>query len=226
MQDIPLITSFGRRKSRSLSVEQLKLWNNVLPQYSITLQEETIIPKVLFSDKAEVWLEIGFGKGEHLAAKAENNHEIGFIGCEPYINGTLNMLKFIEEKKLANVKLWNEDARILLSKMADQSLGKIFILHPDPWPKLRHHKRRLISDQFLDFIATKLHQQGKLIISTDHQDYAKWILERLLSNKNFIWAEEDKDKLHRPPTDIIGTCYQQKAASMGIDSIYFEFTRK
>ena len=136
---------YGRRKGYSISESRLKLINELLPKLLIDLEKPGLItPSLLFNKGADVWLEVGFGAGEHLVAQAERYPDIGFIGCEPYINGVARVLSAIRQKSLNNIVLHNDDARQVLEKLAPASISKVFILFSDPWPKKRHHRRRVI----------------------------------------------------------------------------------
>ncbi len=157
------------------------------------------------------WLEIGFGGGEHLAHQAALHPEIGIIGCEPYINGIAGLLKHIDDHKLHNIRIYSEDARLLMERLPDASLERVFILYPDPWPKARHHKRRLISTEFLNALARVMKPGAELRLATDHADYCAWMLEHLLSHSAFEWTAKICDDWLNPPPDWISTRYEQKA---------------
>lgn len=200
------LRSFGRRKGRNLRPTKQSLFDTLLPKLQISLLEAQ-------SKKPEssIWLEIGFGGGEHLAHLAELHPEVQFIGCEPYINGIAGLLSHIDEHKLKNIRIYSDDARDLVAALPDESLERVFVLYPDPWPKTRHNKRRIISSEFLDALARVMKAGAELRLATDSADYATWMLERLLANKNFQWTAKTCDDWLNPPSEWISTRYEQKA---------------
>ena len=202
------LRSFGRIKSRRLHNNAQRLMDEVLPK--ITFKE---LPK----DK-DVWLEIGFGGGEHLAHQAKSNPNIFHVGFEPFINGTAKLLREVEEHKLDNVAVHNGDAREVIEKLPDNSVTKVFILFPDPWPKARHHKRRIIQENLLDMLARVLKPGGVVRAATDHAGYGEWILDKFASHKQF----ELVLNTHEAPADHILTKYQQKGLA-GHNPIFLEF---
>ena len=143
---------YGRRQGKRLRPGQRNLVENLLPLIEINLTpENTLDPRACFSrDIDDIWLEIGFGGGEHLAWQAKTYPRIGFVGCEPFLNGIVKLLSRIRSMELENVRLYRDDARLLIARLPANIIGRAFILFPDPWPKLRHHKRRLISEGFWD----------------------------------------------------------------------------
>ncbi len=205
IEDKPL-RSFGRRQGRRLRTTKQGLFETLLPELQISLPEvQNLKPQ------AQLWLEIGFGGGEHLAHQAGLHPEVQFIGCEPYVNGIAGLLSHIEEHKLANIRIYTDDARDLIAALPDNSLEQVFILYPDPWPKKRHNKRRIISIEFLDTLARVMKYGAELRLATDSADYAAWMLERLLAHKNFRWKAKTCDDWLSPPAEWISTRYEQKA---------------
>lgn len=196
-----LLASFGRRRGRKLRPLRKGLLATLLPQIQFTLPLEA---------GKSYWLEIGFGAGEHLAHQAALYPEMGIIGCEPYIDGVGTLLKSIDEQKLNNIRIHNDDARPLIEKLPDASIARVFINYPDPWPKARHHKRRLISTEFLTALARVMKKGARLQLATDHADYCAWMLERLLSHPSFQWTAKSCDDWLKPPPDWISTRYEQK----------------
>ena len=200
-----LLASYGRRRGRRLRPGRQELMGTLLPQLQLTLEEAAnFIPEYL-------WLEIGFGGGEHLAHQAAQNPGVGIIGCEPFINGIAGLLAHIRDHDLNNIRIFNDDARLLIEKLPEHSLEKVFILYPDPWPKARHHKRRLVSTEFLDELAWVMKPDAELRLATDHADYCAWMLERLLSHPAFTWQAKTCDDWLNPPPDWFSTRYEQKA---------------
>ncbi len=149
---------YGRRRGPRLRAGRQALMDRLLPELRIDVPADAapgaIDPRALFAAPMDqVWLEIGFGGGEHLAAQAAAHPGIGFIGCEPFVNGVARLIARIDEAGLANIRLHPDDARPLLAALPDACVGRVFILFPDPWPKARHHKRRLVTTALLDALA-------------------------------------------------------------------------
>jgi tRNA (guanine-N7-)-methyltransferase len=165
-------------------------------------------PKALMPGAAEVWLEIGFGGGEHLAAQAARRPDVLLIGAEPFQNGVASALRHIDEQGLTNVRLQDGDARALLANLPDASLDRVFILFPDPWPKARHHKRRLVQAELVAELARVLKPGGRLRFASDWADYVDWSLERLL--RAFRWTAERAADWRGAPADHITTRYEEK----------------
>jgi tRNA (guanine-N7-)-methyltransferase len=218
------LASFGRRKGRKLRTGKQSLMDGVLPQISIEIPPEGMIDlPAIFPEQKAVWLEIGFGGGEHLAHQAALYPGVGIIGCEPYINGIGDLLKKISEPQHFNIRIFPNDARLLIEKLPDASLDKVFILYPDPWPKSRHHKRRLVSKPFLDELARVMKPGAQLRLATDHVDYCAWMLEQLLPHPDFTWTARNCDDWLKPWADWIPTKYEQKA--LAGRPTYLTFTR-
>ncbi len=222
------LASFGRRRGRTLRAGKQTLLDSLLPKLAVSdwgiaadsnlsADSQSLIPNHL-------WLEIGFGGGEHLAHQAALYPHVGIIGCEPYINGIGDLLKKIDAHKLSNIRIFTDDARLLLEKLPDKCLEKVFILYPDPWPKTRHHKRRLVSHETLDILARVMKPGAELRLATDHADYATWMLERLLSHPEFTWKANNCHDWKTPPDDWITTRYEQKRLA-GVPT-YLSFQRK
>ncbi len=214
-QNNRLIRSFGRIKSRKLSDHKDFLLQELLPLYEIKPQD--------FQEKFHPHcLEIGFGFGDFLFEKAKKNPDILFFGSEPHINGVVNLLAKLEKEPLDNLKISRQDARLLLQNFPSKSLDEIFILFPDPWPKLKHFKRRLINTEFLDkVLAPKIKNGGKLTIATDHDSYKTWILSEISRSQNFSWQAQSKKDWQIFPQDWIVTKYQKKAEKEGRTSVIF-----
>ena len=211
------LRSFGRRKGRNLRPTKQGLFDTLLPKIEIKKirsredENESSFLDFLPSPVLPLWLEIGFGGGEHLAHQAGLHPEVQFIGCEPYVNGIAGLLSHIEEHKLNNIRIYSDDARDLINSLPDNSLERVFILYPDPWPKTRHHKRRIISREFLDSLTRVMKPDAELRLATDSADYATWMLERLLAHKNFKWTAKTCEDWLNPPAEWISTRYEQKA---------------
>ncbi|MCP4924127.1 MAG: tRNA (guanosine(46)-N7)-methyltransferase TrmB [bacterium] len=217
--------SYGRLRGRALRPRQKSLMDVLLPKIRIQLNEDELDPEKLFpgDDGAEIWLEIGFGGGEHLAVQAERHPEISFIGCEVFENGIAACLSHIEERALENVRIFPNDVRDLLSALKPQSLAKVFILFPDPWPKTSHHKRRLIQKETLDFLARVLKPGGTLVCASDEPSYIPWVQERLADHPEFSW--ENEGQKHTPLPGWVETRYERKAKREGRSPVYMLYRR-
>jgi tRNA (guanine-N7-)-methyltransferase len=203
---------YGRRRGRPLRVGQRALFEALLPQLRFAVPESGVLdPRRLFDDRVrEVWLEIGFGAGEHLAFQAATHPDCGLIGSEVFEPGVAHLLTEVRDRPLANVRLFIDDARLVVAALAPQSLGRAFILHPDPWPKERHKKRRIVSRETLDHLAVALRDDAELRIATDDPDYGEWIAERLAAHSDFAAISTDPRPADWPPTR-----YELKAQTQG-----------
>jgi tRNA (guanine-N7-)-methyltransferase len=204
----PPLRSFGRLKSRTIKPRQAALMDTLLPQ--LRVPAAPFDPRALVPGSAEAWLEIGFGGGEHLAAQAARRPDVGLIGAEPFQNGVASALRHIDEAGLTNVRLHDGDARDLLARMPDASLQRIFILFPDPWPKARHHKRRLLQADVGVELARLLKPGGRLRFASDWADYVNWSLARLTATPGLKWTAEQASDWRTPPADHITTRYEEK----------------
>jgi tRNA (guanine-N7-)-methyltransferase len=204
----PRLRSFGRLKTRTIKPRQAALMESLLP----TLRPPTqpFDPRALKADAAEVWLEIGFGGGEHMAAQAARRPELLILGAEPFQNGVASALRHIEEAALTNVRVLDGDARELMALMPDASLDRIFVLFPDPWPKSRHNKRRIVQAESVAEFARLLKPGGRLRFASDWADYVDWSLLRFTASPDFRWSAERADDWRTPPADHITTRYEEK----------------
>jgi tRNA (guanine-N7-)-methyltransferase len=222
-----LIPSYGRRRGRKLRAGRSDLVATTLPRLAIPPAGGAIDLVSLFARPLrEIWLEIGFGGGEHLAHQAEAHRDVGFIGAEPYINGIAGLLARIEDRKLDNVRLWPGDIRELLPRLPAGALVRAFILYPDPWPKARHHKRRLVAEPLLSELARVLAPGAELRLATDIPDYAAWMLERLTVHPAFAWQARRAADWQLRPDDQPETRYEAKAKAAGRVPAYLRFTRR
>lgn len=175
----------------------------------------------LFPHGREVWLEVGFGGGEHLVHMAANNPDVGIIGCEPFINGVAMLLGKLRQTGLTNVAVHPGDARDLMDVLPEGSIGKAFLLYPDPWPKKRHHKRRFVTPEHLIPLARAMRTGGEFRVATDIPDYVRQTLEEV-PQAGF----ELIDQGDTPWADWISTRYEQKALREGRRPHYLTFRRR
>jgi tRNA (guanine-N7-)-methyltransferase len=198
------LRSYGRIKSRPIKPRQAGLMQTLLPRIAVDLKAP------LGGHAGETWLEIGFGGGEHMAAQASRAPDIRILGAEPFVNGVASAVRHVDEQALQNVRIHHGDARELAAALPDASIGRVFILFPDPWPKARHHKRRIVQSEFLVELARVLKPGGRLRFATDWAEYADWTLERVLRSGLFAWPAERADDWRRPPADHVTTRYEDK----------------
>lgn len=219
-----LLTSFGRRKGRRLRTTKKGLVETLLPKLQVQ-PEGDVAPVALLPEAYEYWLEVGFGGGEHLAHQARLHPHVGIVGCEPYINGMAELLRLVDEGGLTNIRIYNDDMRLLIDRWPDACLSRIYMLYPDPWPKMRHHKRRLLSTETLDRYARILKPGGTLQLATDDEDYATWMLERALAHPHFTWQAKRVSDWLNPPQNWLSTKYEKKALAAKRVPTYLAFTR-
>ena len=184
-------------------------------------------PRAVFPTATDtVWLEIGFGAGEHLAEQAEHHPTIGFIGCEVFEDGIVRLLGEIERRGLANVRLFIDDARLLVAALPPASLRRVFILFPDPWPKRRHHKRRLVAPAMLELLASAMADGAELRLATDDRDYLAWMLEHTVAHPDFVWLARRPPDWRERPEDWPSTRYEAKARAAGREPVFLRFMRR
>ena len=219
----PLLRSYGRIKSRPIKPRQAALVETLLPQ--IRAPQAPFDPADLMPGAEEVWLEIGFGGGEHMASQAARAPNVLIIGCEPFLNGVASAVRHVDEQGLKNVRIKDGDARELIGHLPDACLNRVFILFPDPWPKARHHKRRIVQPEVLADLARVMKPGGKLRFATDVGGYADWALERVLASPDFKWDAERADDWRVPPADHITTRYEEKRLG-DCEPVFFDFIRR
>src|SRR5215813_512598 len=219
--------SYGRRKARSLSGRKDRLLTELLPTLRLPLTEQAPVPltRLFAKDVTQVWLEIGFGSGEHLIWQAEHHKDIGFIGCEPFINGVASLLGKIESAGLITILTHDGDARDVVAWLPPNSVTRIFLLFPDPWPKKRHHKRRLLSADSVMQLARVLAPGGELRFASDNGDYVGETLLTVLAGGAFVWSAESARDWRVRPSDWPETRYERKALSAGAKPSYLTFHR-
>ncbi len=217
---------FGRRVGLKMRPGQIRLISELLPR--LRLPEGPLPqPSSLFAAPVrEVRLEIGFGGAEHLISAAEAEPDVGFIGCEPFINGMAKALAMIESRGITNIRLWDDDAAHLLARFPAGSLARVDLFYPDPWPKRRQRKRRFVSDTTLALLASALRPGGLFRFATDIDDYAGWTLARLLRSADLEWTAERPADWHHPHSGWVRTRYEAKAILAGRKPSYLTAIRK
>jgi tRNA (guanine-N7-)-methyltransferase len=214
---------YGRRAGHKLRVAQAELVTGLLPQ--VTVPDGALDARTLFGDDRPLELEIGFGSGEHLAGQAALRPATGFIGCEPFLNGVVGALAHIRDGGLNNVRIHRGDALDILNRVPDASLDRVYLLHPDPWPKARHAKRRFMNSGPIDLIAAKLKPGAEFRFGTDHPIYVAHALMIMARRDDFTWqANRAPDFLIRPE-DWPETRYERKARRLGHEVWYFRWRR-
>ena len=216
------LRSYGRRQGKKLRPGRERLMAELLPK--IKVEPGKPIADQFGPDTQSIWMEIGFGAGEHLAMQAAAHPNVGLIGCEPFVNGVAKLLSKIDENDIQNIRIHADDARDIFPDIADGGLGRIFILFPDPWPKTKHHKRRLVQPRLLDDLARLLEDGGELLFASDHMGYVRWTLAMVLKHPDFEWVCEGPEDWRNPPDNWIKTRYEQKALA-GDVMVYLHFRR-
>jgi tRNA (guanine-N7-)-methyltransferase len=216
---------YGRRQGHKLRAGQAALVEELLPRLAVPA-DGALDAARLFGDDRPLGLEIGFGAGEHLAAQAAMRPDMGFIGCEPFLNGVVGALAHVRERGLDNVRIHMGDALDVLRRLPDASLARAWLLHPDPWPKARHAKRRFMNDGPIALVAAKLKPGGEFRFGTDHPVYCRWACMVMGRSPDFEWqAETPADFLVRPD-DWPETRYEAKARRLGHEVWYFRYRRR
>lgn len=222
------LRSFGRRRGRKLSPRQSRLMSELLPRLAVDLaQPAPADARGLFAVPVEdVWLEIGFGGAEHLLWQATHRERVGIVGCEPFEEGVVKALAGIEAGGLAGrVRLHADDARPLLRWLPAASIGRAFVLFPDPWPKKRHAKRRLVQPSLLADLARVMKPGAELRIGTDIGDYARTVLLAMREVPAFAWTADRPADWRLRPDDWPSTRYEQKGIREGRRCYYLRFRR-
>lgn len=214
----------GRRKGKTLRRVPAGLVEQLLPSLAIDLSFPLADPATLFPHAVrEVRLEIGFGGGEHLAAEAVRNPDVGFLGCEPFINGVAKALHAVGEHDLDNVRIHVGDAMDLVDALPRACLARVDLLYPDPWPKRRHRGRRFVSDSTLTRLARSMRPGAELRFATDIDDYAGWALARILRSRDFEWQARSASEWTTSWEHWPGTRYEHKALAQGRRPVYLTF---
>ncbi|THD65586.1 MAG: tRNA (guanosine(46)-N7)-methyltransferase TrmB [Bradyrhizobium sp.] len=218
---------FGRRKGHKLRSRQADLIDRLLPRLSLDIDGQCPpdLADLFDCPVDQVRLEIGFGGGEHLIAEALGFPKVGFIGCEPYVNGMAKILTQIEAHSIGNIRLFAGDAAELLAWVPAGSLARIDLIHPDPWPKRRHWKRRFVQDANLAAMARVLKKDGEFRFVSDIADYCAWTLAHLLRSPDFTWTAERANDWRLPWDGYTMTRYGRKAEREGRHAAYLRFRK-
>ncbi|WP_159732168.1 tRNA (guanosine(46)-N7)-methyltransferase TrmB [Methylosinus sp. Ce-a6] len=218
---------YGRSKGKALRAGQTRLLQELLPRLTLDLSAPCPSPQSLFPTSVEeVFLEIGFGGGEHLVAAAAARPDVGFIGCEPFVNGMAKLLARIDAQGLANIRLHQGDAAEVLRFLPPASLGRVFLFYPDPWPKRRHRKRRFVSKETLAELARVMTPGAQLRFATDIDDYAGWALARIRQAADLAWEAETSADWLTPWEGWTRTKYEAKAMAAGRKPVYLTFVKR
>ena len=220
---------YGRFKGKSLSARQHGSLHTEFEKYSlknISWEENSKRKKIKLSEvfnEKSVWLEIGFGGGEHLVHQAKLNPDIGFIGCEPYQNGVAKLMGKLSANPRKNIKVYDGDVRNMFDVLAKNSISKVFLLYPDPWPKKRHHRMRFVTQEFLAPLYETMKPGSILRIATDIEDYVRQALQEV-PKAGFHWLAKDASDWRDPWQDWVSTRYEIKALKEERTPHYLTFT--
>lgn len=221
----------GRRRGRRLRAGRQALVDTLLPAISLDLDHAAADPAECFSNSvSDVWLEVGFGAGEHLADTAAAHPDTGLIGCEVFVNGVASLLSRVEAAGVVggadNIRIFTEDARQVIERLPESSIGRVFVLFPDPWPKKRHNRRRFLSPPQLAHLARIMRPGAELRVATDHMDYLRWILFHVLRHDAFEWIVRGPADWRDRPPGWPGTRYERKARTAGRNCVFLRFRRR
>lgn len=215
---------YGRSQGHKLRAGQAALVEDLLPRVAVP-DAGPLDAARLFGDDRPLELEIGFGAGEHLAGQAAMRPDHGFIGCEPFLNGVVGALNHIRDERLDNVRLYMGNAIEVLDRLPDASLSRVYLLHPDPWPKARHAKRRMVNHGPLDLIAAKLKPGCEFRLGTDDPTYCAHAMMVMNQRRDFAWQARTATDFLTRPDDWPETRYERKARTKGHEVWYFRYVR-
>ena len=218
---------YGRRHGHGLRPGRRKLIADLLPTVRLAAPETgPIRTDALFPwPVRDLWLEVGFGSGEHLAAQACEHRDVGLIGCEVFVNGIAALLARMTQDAITNVRIFDDDARLLMRRLPDASVGRVFVLFPDPWPKTRHAARRFVSAENLDTLARLMRDGAELRFASDHAEYVRRTLDLVGRDARFAWPARTRADWRRPG-DAIVTRYEAKAERQGRACVHLRFVRR
>ncbi|MEZ5742146.1 MAG: tRNA (guanine(46)-N(7))-methyltransferase TrmB [Sphingomonadaceae bacterium] len=218
---------YGRSQGRPLRKGQQELVETLLPQIAVPEGDGPVTAEGLFGFDKPLHFEIGFGGGEHLAYRADLLPDHGFIGAEPFLNGVVSALQHVRDGHLGNVRLHHGDALEVLARIPDGALSFVYLLHPDPWPKARHAKRRMMNDGPVSLISAKLKPGGEFRFGTDHPVYlrhALMVMQRFTGE--FDWLCETPKDFQTRPGGWPETRYEAKARAQGHEVWYFRYRKR
>lgn len=231
---------FGRRKGRVIRKAKAFLLEQMLPQLRVSAKSDFKLPDLFAEEKKEICLEIGFGDGQHLFGQAKNNPQNGYVGVEVFQNGVANLLGLISGIKegdnlpdslqaadypVHNIRVFDDDVRLLFQNIPDGFFDKVFLLFPDPWPKKKHAGRRFVNPDNLKEVARVLKKGGLFRIATDHPIYKRHVLRTMHECPNFVWTAQCGDDWKREPSDWVRTKYQMKALREGRRPVWFDYQK-
>ncbi|MFA5969568.1 MAG: tRNA (guanosine(46)-N7)-methyltransferase TrmB [Sphingomonas sp.] len=216
---------YGRRAGHKLRVGQAALIEDMLPRVDVPATG-ALDATTLFGDDRPLEFEIGFGGGEHLSGQATARPGTGFIGCEPFLNGVVSALNHVRDGGLTNVRVHMGDALQVMERLPDATLERVYLLHPDPWPKARHAKRRMVNNGPLDLIAAKLKPGGEFRLGTDDPTYCRWSMMVMNQRRDFDWLAKTAADFLTRPDDWPQTRYEAKARRQGHEVWYMKFSRR
>ena len=219
---------YGRRKGHRLSARKEFLLREVFPKIRIDLEATKLPldPQLLFNFRPkEVWLEVGFGGGEHIAYQSQANPDIGIIGVEPFLNGLVSLVDEIQNKNIKNIRLFDKEISILLARLKPNSLSKVFLLFPDPWPKKKHLKRRIFNHDFLDKMNYLMLEGGEFRFSSDDASYARLVVELASIREDFSWCPKSCRDWQSRPEYSTETRYERKAIQQGRKNTYINLRK-
>jgi tRNA (guanine-N7-)-methyltransferase len=214
---------YGRRAGHKLREGQAALVEDLLPKLAVP--DGPLNAAMIFGKNCALELEIGFGGGEHLAGQASMRPDTGFIGCEPFLNGVVSALGHVRDEGLDNIRFYMGDALDVLSRLPDASLDRVYLLHPDPWPKARHAKRRFMNAGPIDLVAAKLKPGGEFRFGTDHPVYVAHAMMIMNARRDFDWQGSTVQDFLTRPADWPETRYERKARAQGHEVWYFRYLK-
>ena len=214
---------YGRRKGRPLRQIMQGLLADKLPTVRFDLAKP--VAEQFAAPCADMFLEIGFGGGEHIAGLATQRPDAGFIGAEPFINGVASLLRHMQDENIENIRIWDDDVRLIFASLADASLAGAYVMFPDPWPKKRHAGRRILQDDMMDSLARLIRPGGSLVMASDDPTAKSWLLQAAMRHQDFDWTARCADDWQKRPADLPATRYMKKAENEARRPAWFIFTR-
>lgn len=216
---------YGRRSGHRLKPLQKVLMEEFLPSISLP-QTGALDPATLMPGARSLVLEVGFGGGENLAARAARTPDTLFIGCEPFINGVVKLAADVKALGLSNVRIHADDARDVIDRLSPSCVDEVFVLFPDPWPKTRHHKRRFVGRENLEALSRVMRPGGILTVATDIMDYARWTMCETAADGRFTFTASASSDWTNRPEGWVETRYEAKALAAGRKPVYLQFAFK